>query len=127
MRSRDPADAGAFSYIRPPSHAVFAPGAARQALYAAIEALGAGGPRLISPPRRADLIDEMAAESRAPGVARFLSQEPHVPAPVADEARRIAKESGADCLVCLGSGSAIGAAKAVALTTGLPIVAIPTT
>ena len=127
MRSRDPADAGAFSYIQPPFHAVFAPGAARQALSAGIEPLGARALMLISSPRRADLIDEMAAESRVPVVARFLSQEPHVPAPVADQARRIAEESGADCLVSLGGGSAIGAAKAVALTTGLPIIAIPTT
>ena len=127
LRSWDPADAEVFSYVQPPFHAVFSPGGAVQALSAAVETLDARALMLISSPRRADLIAEMATESRVPVVARFFSQEPHVPAPVADQARRIAQESGADCLVCLGGGSAIGAAKAVALTAGLPIIAIPTT
>ena len=36
-------------------------------------------------------------------------------------------ELGADCLVSIGGGSAVGLAKAVALTEGLPIAAVPTT
>ncbi|NKE63685.1 maleylacetate reductase, partial [Lentzea sp. PSKA42] len=36
-------------------------------------------------------------------------------------------ESGADLLVSVGGGSTTGLAKAIALTTGLPIVAVPTT
>ena len=127
MRSWDSADAQAFSYVQPTFNAVFSPGTAGQALAAAVERLEARALMLISSPRREDLLGGLAAESRAVVVARFLSQEPHVPAAVADQARRVAMESGADCLVCLGGGSAIGAAKAVALTTGLPIVAIPTT
>ncbi|MFD1948428.1 maleylacetate reductase [Nocardioides aestuarii] len=51
----------------------------------------------------------------------------HVPVEVADRAREAAESSGADALVCLGGGSTTGLAKAVALTTGLPIVAVPTT
>jgi alcohol dehydrogenase class IV len=35
--------------------------------------------------------------------------------------------AGVDLLVCVGGGSAVGLAKAVALTTRLPIVAVPTT
>jgi maleylacetate reductase len=49
----------------------------------------------------------------------------HVPADVAERARDSARE--ADGLLALGGGSAIGVAKAVALTSGLPIVAVPTT
>ncbi|WP_063890725.1 maleylacetate reductase and hydroxyquinol 1,2-dioxygenase domain-containing protein [Sciscionella sediminilitoris] len=52
---------------------------------------------------------------------------PHVPVPNAERARAQAAETGADLLVSVGGGSATGLAKAVALTTGLPIIAVPTT
>jgi maleylacetate reductase len=51
----------------------------------------------------------------------------HVPVEVADRARAVAEEHDVDVLVCVGGGSTTGLAKAVALTTGLPIVAVPTT
>jgi maleylacetate reductase len=51
----------------------------------------------------------------------------HVPAAHADDARTRANELAADCLVAIGGGSAVGLAKAVALTAGLPIAAVPTT
>src|SRR2546429_454078 len=50
-----------------------------------------------------------------------------VPAELADRARAAAAEAGADVVVTVGGGSATGLAKAVALTTGVPIVAVPTT
>jgi maleylacetate reductase len=51
----------------------------------------------------------------------------HVPLQAAERARAAAAEHGIDLLVCLGGGSSTGLAKAVALTTGIPIVAVPTT
>jgi alcohol dehydrogenase class IV len=51
----------------------------------------------------------------------------HVPVEVADRARQAAAGHGADALVSIGGGSATGLAKAVALTSGLPVVAVPTT
>ena len=51
----------------------------------------------------------------------------HVPVQVADRARDRALAADADLLVSVGGGSTTGLAKAVALTTGLPIVAVPTT
>ncbi|HEX6355971.1 maleylacetate reductase [Actinophytocola sp.] len=51
----------------------------------------------------------------------------HVPVETAVRAREVAAEHDVDALVCIGGGSATGLAKAVALTTGLPIVAVPTT
>jgi maleylacetate reductase len=50
-----------------------------------------------------------------------------VPVEVAEQARAAAAEHDVDALVCLGGGSTTGLAKAVALTTGSPIVAVPTT
>lgn len=51
----------------------------------------------------------------------------HVPAGVARQAIQAAQELQVDCCLALGGGSAIGLAKAIALDTHLPIVAIPTT
>jgi maleylacetate reductase len=51
----------------------------------------------------------------------------HVPVALAESARATALELEADCLVSIGGGSAVGLAKAVALTEGLPIAAVPTT
>jgi maleylacetate reductase len=51
----------------------------------------------------------------------------HVPRAVATRARDAALARDADALVCVGGGSTTGLAKAVALETGLPIIAVPTT
>jgi alcohol dehydrogenase class IV len=51
----------------------------------------------------------------------------HVPLEVAVRARVVARDHAADVVVCVGGGSTTGLAKAVALTTGLPIIAVPTT
>jgi alcohol dehydrogenase class IV len=51
----------------------------------------------------------------------------HVPIEVAQAAREFAAATGADCCVAVGGGSTIGLGKAIALTSSLPIVAVPTT
>lgn len=51
----------------------------------------------------------------------------HVPVKVAKQAIEFAKDNDIDCYLALGGGSTIGLAKAIALQTQLPIVAIPTT
>ena len=51
----------------------------------------------------------------------------HVPESVAASAREAAVEYGADSILAVGGGSAIGVAKAIAVASDLPIIAIPTT
>jgi maleylacetate reductase len=51
----------------------------------------------------------------------------HVPLETAREAREVARALGADCAVAVGGGSTTGLGKAIALDSGLPILAIPTT
>src|SRR5262245_19449990 len=51
----------------------------------------------------------------------------HVPVPVATQATERARAAGVDLGVSVGGGSATGLAKAVALATGLPVLAVPTT
>lgn len=80
----------------------------------------AGGSATALVARIADDLGERVA-----GVHRGVA--PHVPVEAAEEARRVARELAADCLVTVGGGSATGLGKAVALELAVPVVAIPTT
>src|SRR5687768_6042734 len=51
----------------------------------------------------------------------------HVPDAVAAAAVDYVRARQADGIVAIGGGSTIGLAKAVALQTGLPVIAVPTT
>lgn len=67
------------------------------------------------------------AAGRLPVVLRWTEVVQHVPVEVAERAREAAAEAGVEVIVCVGGGSAVGLAKAVALTTRLPVIAVPTT
>lgn len=92
-----------------------------------IERLGAQRVLLIAGGREKKHADELAAALGSRVVDRIGEVVMHVPAALATAASERAERSGADLLVCLGGGSAIGLAKAVALRTRLPILAVPTT
>jgi maleylacetate reductase len=102
-------------------------GTGRAAAYVAaeIDRLGATRPMVIAAePERA--LAEMATADIAP--ALWWDQVvQHVPVEVAEAARAAAGEHQVDVLVSVGGGSTTGLAKAIALTTGIPIIAVPTT
>jgi maleylacetate reductase len=104
---------------------VFAAGESPVAVAAEVRALGGARVMLIASERERALADPIAKE--IPVVLRHDEVVMHVPVEVAERARRAAAGAGADVLVSVGGGSTTGLAKAVALTTGLPIVAVPTT
>ncbi len=60
-------------------------------------------------------------------VTRISEVVMHVPVEVAERAVAQVRGAGADLVVTLGGGSATGLGKAVALRTGLPVLAVPTT
>lgn len=60
-------------------------------------------------------------------VARIDGVTQHVPAEIAKDAVATARDADVDLVVCLGGGSSVGLAKAVARDTGRPILAVPTT
>jgi maleylacetate reductase len=116
-----------FSYDALPGRVVFGSGTARARLADEVSRLGAARLLLITTPRAEPLARELAAPlgGRVAGV--FTGVRPHVPAEVAEAARQQAAKTGADAVLSIGGGSATGTAKAVALTTSLPVLAIPTT
>jgi maleylacetate reductase len=57
----------------------------------------------------------------------FADVRQHVPEDLAVAARAAARDAGVGGVVAVGGGSAIGLAKAVAIDTGAPVVAVPTT
>lgn len=92
-----------------------------------IELLGARRALVLSTPEQEDQARTVAdmLGVRAAGV--FARAVMHVPVETAREAREVARKTGADCAVAIGGGSTTGLGKAIALESGLPIVAIPTT
>ncbi|WP_406212382.1 maleylacetate reductase [Streptomyces canus] len=114
-----------FTHATLPQRVVFAAGESPAAVAAEVEALGGSKVMLIASDREKELADPIAKE--IPVVLRHEEVVTHVPVEVAGRALRTAVNAGADILVSVGGGSTTGLAKAVALTTGLPIVAVPTT
>jgi maleylacetate reductase len=96
-------------------------------LGAEIERLGARRALVLCTPGQEELAHDVARRlgSRCAGV--FPGAVMHVPIESARAARARAAEVGADCAVAVGGGSTTGLGKAIALDSGLPIVAVPTT
>jgi alcohol dehydrogenase class IV len=118
--------AGALTYTALPSRVVFGVGAVAQ-VAAEVDRFGASRALLIDGLLDEDLRARLEADlaGRHAGTIDEVAQ--HVPAEVAARALAQARAVNADALVALGGGSATGLAKAIALETGVPILAIPTT
>jgi maleylacetate reductase len=116
-----------FEYEALAGRVVFGPGAARQALAGEADRLGAARILLLVAGSEEALARELAEPLGERIVAVFTAVRPHVPVAIAEAARELAVSVGADALLSIGGGSTTGTAKAVALTSGLPIIAVPTT
>ena len=103
---------------------VFGAGAVSQ-LAAEVERLGAKRALLISTPGRAEMVRSVAQGLRVAGL--FDQAVMHTPLAAVEAARTMAKSVDADCCIAVGGGSTIGFGKAIALTSSLPVVAVPTT
>jgi alcohol dehydrogenase class IV len=116
----------AFTYTALPARVVFGAGSVAQ-LPAELEKLGAKRALVLSTPGRAASVKAVAASLGARCAGIYAKAVMHVPVEVAEDARRAAKELGADCCVAVGGGSTIGLGKAIAAASGLPVLAVPTT
>ena len=108
------------------SRVVFGAGSLQQ-LEREIAALGATRALVLSTPEQADAARRVAELLGARAAGIFPRAVMHVPIETAREARDEARRLGADCAVAIGGGSTTGLGKAIALDSGLPIIAIPTT
>ena len=115
----------AFTYDGLPGHIVFGRGTAHSDLLRVVDDFGARNVLVIGSENEVAAATALCAPFSDRVHATFTGVRPHVPVEVAEAARTAAV--GADLVLSYGGGSTTGTAKAVALTTGLPIVCIPTT
>jgi maleylacetate reductase len=92
-----------------------------------VERLGARRAIVLSTPGQRRNAERAAQQLGSFAAGVFSEAVVHVPVETVNSARSVAKRRDADCYVALGGGSTVGLAKALALESGLPIVAIPTT
>jgi alcohol dehydrogenase class IV len=114
-----------FTYEAMPSRIVFGEG--KLATVAdELDRLGATSALVLCTPNQRADAEKVSAllGDRAAGI--YDKAQMHVPIETAEEARQVAKKLGADCCVAIGGGSTIGLGKAIAMTSSLPILAIPT-
>jgi maleylacetate reductase len=115
-----------FAYTALPGRVLFGQGRLAT-LKEEVGRLGASRALLVSTSGRRELA-ELAARLLGPVcVATFDGAAMHTPVNVTEQAMAIVTREGVDVVVALGGGSAIGLAKAIALRTDLPQVAVPTT
>jgi alcohol dehydrogenase class IV len=108
-----------------PQRVCFGTGEAGANVQREVGRLGASRVMVISSLREAPLADKITAD--VPVALRHHDVVMHVPVDVADRAREAAAEEEVDVVVAIGGGSTTGLAKAIALTSGVPVIAVPTT
>jgi alcohol dehydrogenase class IV len=115
-----------FTFEASPGRVVFGPNAVDH-LPREIEQLGAKRALVLSTPQQVALATDIAGRLGERCVGVYAHAVMHVPVEVAQKAIEEACRLGADCAVAAGGGSTIGLAKAIALNSALPILAVPTT
>ena len=115
-----------FVYDALPSRVVFGAGSLDK-LLDEIRKLDVHRALVLCTPEQRAMGADIAARLGAHSAGVFDGAAMHVPVETAAAARDKAQRLGADCCVAIGGGSTTGLAKAIALTSGLPILAIPTT
>jgi maleylacetate reductase len=115
-----------FVHTSHPQRVVFGAGSLRH-LAREIDALGAPRAIVLSTPEQRAQAERVAEMLGAQAAGIFDRAVMHVPIETAREARELARKLDADCAVAIGGGSTTGLGKAIALDSGLPILAIPTT
>jgi maleylacetate reductase len=115
-----------FTYETLPGRVLFGAGCLER-LADEVAKLGAGRALVLCTPGKRALAEGAARRlgDRAAGI--YDRAVMHTPIEVAEAGRAEASRLGADCYVAIGGGTTIGLAKAIALETGRPIVAVPTT
>lgn len=115
-----------FVYTAHPGRVVFGQGRLRQ-LPEELDRLGVSRALVIATPEQAALAERVGALIGPRCAAVHPRAVMHTPYEVTEEAMGVVSAGRIDNLVAIGGGSTIGLAKAIALRTDLPQIAIPTT
>ena len=115
-----------FVFYSLPGRVVFGEGCLAT-LATEVEALGAQRALVLCTPEQREVAERVSRQLGERSAGIFDQAVMHVPIETARAARVRAAELGADVAVAVGGGSTIGLGKAIALDSGLPIIAIPTT
>ncbi len=115
-----------FIYEALPTRVIFGQGKL-QSLPQEVEKLGARKALVLSTPQQEAWARNVAELLGSSAAGVYSNATMHTPVEVSEEAVAYAKRVGADCVVALGGGSTTGLGKAIALRTGLPQIAVPTT
>jgi maleylacetate reductase len=116
----------AFAFGGLPSRVVFGAGAVSR-LKDELAALGATRVLALSTPGRESMVRKATAPLEGLVVGTFNQAVMHTPLDKVNAAREMARALQADCCVAIGGGSTIGFGKAIAATSGIALVAVPTT
>lgn len=115
-----------FTYTAHPGRVLFGPGRLGD-LGSELERVGADRALLLSTPEQVGLAERVASALGSAAGGIFSGAVMHTPVSVTEAALKELRRHDCDALVALGGGSTIGLGKALALRTGLPHLAIPTT
>ena len=115
-----------FVFDQPAYRVVFGVGAMSQ-LPAEVARLGAHRALIVSTIAERAMAEDAATRLGAMAVGVFSGAVMHHPVATVQAARERAREVGADCYVTIGGGTTTGTGKAIALETGCPVIAVPTT
>jgi maleylacetate reductase len=116
----------AFTFDGLPARVVFGPGSIDR-LPEEVDRLGLRRVVVLSTPGQHQLAKDVAARLGERAAGTYSRAVMHVPVAVSAAAVEHVRAAGADGCVTVGGGSATGLGKAIALETGLPLVALPTT
>ncbi len=115
-----------FTYAPLAARVLFGPGRSAE-IGAEVAALGARRALVLSTRDQAGMAARVAAPLGDALAAAFDGAAMHTPVEVTGRALALLREARCDALVAVGGGSTVGLGKALALRTGLPQVAVPTT
>ncbi|WP_313234779.1 maleylacetate reductase [Sporosarcina ureae] len=115
-----------FIYDAQPSHVIFGVGSLND-VKTKLSALGSKRAMVIATPEQVSLAQQVGGLLGDLCAVVHAEAVQHVPIESVDKALEIVQAHQVDGLVAAGGGSSVGLAKAIALKTSLPILAIPTT
>ena len=115
-----------FMFDKPAYRVIFGVGSLDR-LPEEVRTVGAKRALVVSTPAEIRFAEDAARRLGGVAAGMFTEAVMHHPIEVVHAARRRARELDADCYVTIGGGTTTGTGKLIALETGMPVIAIPTT